>query len=140
MAAARKRAAAQALGTPTLIEHLREQVQDAVQRLAGVERRKLLVSIGWMVNARTFALVSRQARIIVRLTDPAAQQALLALDGAEPWQIGKRKPMQDWLQLPEAMHDDPEALREWLALAWAQAREAGPKRKAAKRRKAPPRR
>lgn len=134
MATARKRAArkAQATGTPSLIEHLREQIQEAVGRLPGVERRKMLVSIGWMVNARTFTLVSRQARIIVRLTDPSAQEELLALDGAERWQIGKRKPLRDWLQLPETMHDDPETLREWLQRAWALARESGP---ASKRRK-----
>ena len=91
-----------------------------------------------MVNARTFALVSRQARIVVRLTEESAQQELLALDGAEPWQIGKRKLMRDWLLLPEAMHDDPDAMQEWLKRAWTEARAAGPrpKRKATKARKA----
>jgi TfoX/Sxy family transcriptional regulator of competence genes len=135
MAASRKRVArsAQPLGTPSLIEHLREQVQDAVRQLPGVERRKMLVSIGWMVNQRTFALVNRQARIVVRLAQESARQELLALDGAEPWQFGKRKPLRDWLLLPEAMHDDAEALQAWLKRAWTLAREAGPK---PKRRKA----
>lgn len=118
--------------------YLREQVQEAVAGLARVGRKKMLVSVGWTVNDRTFALVSRQGRIVVRLPDANVEEALLALDGAEPWRFGKRAPPRGWLLLPEAMHDDAEALKVWLRRAWElNAREpASPNKQAAARKNA----
>ena len=129
----------------SLLEFLREQVQEAVRELAGVGRKKLLVSLGWTVKDRTFALVSRQGRVVVRLPEASVEAALLAMEGAEPWKFGTRAPPRGWVQLPEAMHDDAEALRLWLRRAWelnargpavaAKKKQASlekPKRKAAK--------
>jgi TfoX/Sxy family transcriptional regulator of competence genes len=105
---------------------LRELVQEAVAGLAGVGRRKMLVSVGWAVKDRVFALVSRQGRIIVRLHDERAERELLDMDGAEPWKFGTRAPPRGWVQLPEGMHEDASALREWLGRAWSLGREAPP--------------
>ena len=102
----------------SLLEYLREQLQELVGGLAGVSRKKMLVSVGWAVNDRTFALVSRQGRVVVRLPDAGAEQELLAIEGAEPWKFGTRAPPRGWVQLPEAMHDDAEELRGWLRRAW----------------------
>jgi len=118
----------------SLIAYLNDVVGEAVCSLAGVGRRKLLVSTGWSVNERVFALVSRQGRIVVRLPDDAAVAELLALDGAEPWKYGTRAPPRGWVQLPEVMHEDAPALQAWLQRAWQLGRDAPakPKRKRAK--------
>jgi TfoX/Sxy family transcriptional regulator of competence genes len=107
-----------------LLEYLRENVQQVVQHLDGVGRRKMLVSIGWTVKDRVFALVSRQGRIVVRLPDDDAQRELLRLDGAGPWHYGTRAPPRGWLQLPESMHDDTSALKTWLERAWQLGRDS----------------
>ena len=110
---------ARGVAEPTLVVHLQELLQAIVDRLKGVSRRRVLASDGWFVNGKLFALVSRQARVVVRLPDVAAQDELLAVDGAEPWQIGNKAPMRGWIQLPEAFHDDEESLALWLNRAWA---------------------
>ncbi|MET0386457.1 MAG: TfoX/Sxy family protein [Polyangiales bacterium] len=128
MAAAPKpKSAALPRAPESLITYLREQVQQVVGRLEGVGLRKLLVSTGWAVNERVFTFVNRQGRIVVRLPDEAAQQALLALDGAEPWRYSQRAPPRGWLLLPESMHDDPDDLRAWLTRAYQLARDTTPK-------------
>jgi TfoX/Sxy family transcriptional regulator of competence genes len=108
----------------TLIPHLQEQVQAAVESLPGVARRRVLASDGWFVNDKLFTLVTRQARIVVRLLDQAAQDELLAIEGAGQWKIKNRKPMKDWLLLPESMHDDASAIESWVARAWQVVRSA----------------
>ena len=120
-----------------MIPHLQELVQEAVDSLSGVERRKALVSDAWFVRGKMFALVTRQARVVVRLTEPAAQAELLALDGASNWQIKNRKPMRDWLQLPEELHDDAEGIALWVKRAWtdAQAQVKSVKKKAVAKKK-----
>jgi TfoX/Sxy family transcriptional regulator of competence genes len=103
---------------------LREVVQRVVDKLDGVERRKVLGSDAWFTRGSLFTLVSRQAKIVVRLADEAAQDELLAIPGAALWRIGKKAPMRSWLELPEAMHDDKKALAAWLKRAWALAPDA----------------
>jgi hypothetical protein len=110
-------------------------VQAAADSLSGVVRRRVLASDGWFVNDKLFTLVNRQARIVVRLLDEAAQVELLALEGAGHWKLKNRKPMKDWLLLPESMHDDASAIEAWVRRAWQIVRSAPatagrPKRKA----------
>jgi 3-methyladenine DNA glycosylase AlkD/TfoX/Sxy family transcriptional regulator of competence genes len=119
----------------TLREFLDEQVSAAVRPLAGVGRRKMLVSFGFTVNDRVFALVSRQSRIVVRAPD-AALRAELSKLGATPWKVGTRAAPRDWLQLPETMHDDSEALAIWLRRAWELGRDRAGAAVSSKRRRA----
>lgn len=124
-----------------MIPHLQELVQEAVDGLSGVERRKALVSDAWFVRGKMFALVTRQARVVVRLTEPVAQAELLALDGASNWKIKNRKPMRDWLQLPEELHDDAEGIALWIKRAWTDAQaQVKPVKKKAVAKKKPPKR
>lgn len=102
----------------SLLEYLREQVQEAVAPLPGVGRKKMLVSIGWTVKDRVFALVSRQGRIVVRLPDDDAQKELLAIEGAGPWRWGSRTPPRGWLLLPEDRHDDSAFVTKWIERAF----------------------
>lgn len=117
----------------SLIEHLQDLVQEALDGCAGITRKRMLVSQGWMVGGKTFALVNREGRIVVRFDDPAVQDELLALDGAAGWQFGKKPPMRSWLLLPESLHDDSAAVAFWLRRAWAQPAPAGKKKTAAPR-------
>ncbi|TMQ24918.1 MAG: TfoX/Sxy family protein [Deltaproteobacteria bacterium] len=56
---------------------------------------------------------------MVRLS-PADRQAALALDGAVPFDpMGRGAVMKDTVLLPDAVMDDPAALRRWLARAIA---------------------
>lgn len=98
---------------------LRDAIQRLTARFAGVERRKVLQSDGWFANDRLFATVSRDARVVVRLPDAAAQDDLLAIAGTEMWRIGKKPPMRAWLMLPKAMHADDKAMSTWLRRAFA---------------------
>jgi TfoX/Sxy family transcriptional regulator of competence genes len=115
-----------------LIAHLQDVVQSLVGGLRGVSRRRVLASDGWFVGGALFTLVSRQARIVVKVPDGGVQDELLALDGAQMWQIGKKAPMRAWIQLPEALHDDEEALKAWLERAWT-LNSAGPPRPSKRR-------
>lgn len=105
----------------SLIRHLQDLVHGLVSPWAGVSRRKMLRSDGWFVRGSAFTLVNRDARIVVRLVEAADQDALFALPGVEGWRIGKKAPMRAWILLPEAFHDDPEALVPWLERAWKSA-------------------
>jgi TfoX/Sxy family transcriptional regulator of competence genes len=143
-------------GDGSLILHLQDLVQGIVASYADLTRRKMLVSDGWFVADKAFALVSRDARIVLRIPDPAVQDELLSLPGANAWQIANRAPMRGWIQLPESLHDDEQALRVWLQRAAqlaaalpakkrparktgvpksaARSRPAGPRERAAKRK------
>jgi TfoX/Sxy family transcriptional regulator of competence genes len=101
-----------------LIAHLQDVVQSLVGGLKGVSRRRVLASDGWFVGGALFTLVNRQARIVVKVPEVSVQDELLALDGAQMWQIGKKAPMRGWIQLPEEFHDDEPALKQWLERAW----------------------
>jgi TfoX/Sxy family transcriptional regulator of competence genes len=122
-----------------LIAHLQELVQEAVAPLAGVTRRRVLRSDGWFVRGSLFTLVNRDARIVVRLDDLAAQDEAHALAGAAGWAIGKKKPMRAWVLLPETFHDDPEAIAGWVKRAWELAPKKVAKKTPSKRRKNPSR-
>lgn len=82
-----------------------------------------------------FALLWISERIGVKLTDAEAYARLLALPGAEPWQIGE-KVMGSWVLVPEEMHDDVEALGPWIRLAHGYARARAKQGKAKKVAKA----
>jgi TfoX/Sxy family transcriptional regulator of competence genes len=107
-----------ARATDSLLAHLNDAVSEALASLPGIGRRKMLVSFGWTVKDRVFALVSRQGRVVVRLPDEEVRRELLALDGAGPWKYSAKAPPRDWLLLPESMAEDAEQLRAWLRRAW----------------------
>jgi TfoX/Sxy family transcriptional regulator of competence genes len=105
-------------GSDSLIEHLHDVIADIVRGFGPVEKKKMLVSQGWHTGGKVFTLVNRDARIVVRITDPSAQKELLAIRGAAGWQFGDKPPQKAWLLLPEFMHEDHEALASWLRRAY----------------------
>jgi TfoX/Sxy family transcriptional regulator of competence genes len=102
----------------SLVLHLQDSLQEIIDGFDGVVRRKVLSSDGWFKGGKLFALVTKQARIVVRLPEESAQNELLSLAGASEWKIGKKAPMRSWIQVPERMHDDADALSQWLKRAW----------------------
>lgn len=105
---------------------------DAVERLPGVEKKRMFGFEALWAEGRIFALVWR-GRISLRLPDPAAAAALSALPGAKALTIveGKSSPAgQRWIDVPEAFHDDPHDLRRWAQRAYDLAlKEPPPKRR-----------
>jgi TfoX/Sxy family transcriptional regulator of competence genes len=104
--------------------YLIELVEDSARGLADVARRRMFGCDAYFTGEQIFVLLWKAGRIGVRLPDPAAHEKLLALDGAEPWQIGE-KTMSHWVLVPEEFHDDAEALTPWIRQAHALAR-SGP--------------
>jgi hypothetical protein len=50
---------------------------------------------------------------------PLSSEALLALDGAAPWQYGTKQP-KHWVMVPESFHDDVDQLQVWVDRARAE--------------------
>jgi TfoX/Sxy family transcriptional regulator of competence genes len=93
---------------------------DAVERLPGVEKKRMFGFAALWAEGRIFALVWR-GRISLRLPDPAASAELLALPGARAFSVaeGKVSPAgQRWIDVPESFHDDPYELRRWAQRAY----------------------
>ena len=77
-----------------------------------------------------------QERLIVRLPEDARRE-VAALGGA-PFEPMPGRPMKEYMVLPAAVLSDPEALRGWVARAFAFARSLAPKAaKKAAAKKAP---
>jgi TfoX/Sxy family transcriptional regulator of competence genes len=109
----------------------REALARAVAGLDGVALRKVLASEAWFARGSLFALVSRDARVVVRLPDESAQDELLAVAGARPWKIGAKAPMRAWIELPEEMNGDRKTLAKWVKRGWELAPTAKTNRKRA---------
>lgn len=104
--------------------YLIELVEDSARGLADVSKRRMFGCDAYFTGEQIFILLWKTGRIGVRLPDPAAHEEALALEGAEPWQIGE-KTMSHWVLLPEDFHDDGAALTPWIRQAHALAR-SGP--------------
>ena len=105
--------------------YLIELVEDSTTGLADIAKRRMFGCDAFFVGDHIFVLLWKTGRIGVKLTDPAAHARLLAIDGAEPWQIGE-KTMSHWVLTPEDLHDDPAALTPWIRQAYALARSGAP--------------
>ena len=88
-------------------------------------------------GGQIFAAVWKEGLINLRLPDPKAYQALLAVEGAKTWSIGK-KTMSHWVLAPETFHDDIQELNLWVRKAHQLASKAA-KTKPPKKQKLEPR-
>lgn len=119
--------------SPSLLAHLKETVAALVQRGPDVEARRMFGSDVWLVGGHLCVLLMPYGRIVVRL--PSSSEALLAIDGAAPWQYGNKQP-KHWVMVPESFHDDVELLSVWVQRARVEVVEHPPesaKKKAAGR-------
>ena len=124
-----------------LTTHLRELVEASAGKLPHTWKRMFGCDAAF-VDGKIFALIWKTGRIGLKLPERERLDALLALDGAEPWTPGGMKAMSSWVLVPESLHDDTDSLTDWVREAHAEIRRWEPKAKkkpAAKpRTKAPP--
>lgn len=117
----------------SLLAHLSALVEDAAARLPRVSRKRMFGCDAFFAGERIFALVWKDGRIGVKLGEPADYEEMSGMTGAEPWSPNGKVVMGKWLLVPESMHDDAEALAEWLARAHRSALAAPPRPGAKKR-------
>lgn len=120
------------MSSPTLLDHLLSLLQDHTAELEGVSRRKMFGCDAFFRDEAIFALVWKEGRIALRLTDPALFSELRGMPGTKPWNPSTVN-MSGWLLVPEAFHEDEASLDTWVRRAWTCAGNAPPKKaKAAK--------
>ena len=56
-------------------------------------------------NGKVVAGHWKDGGLTVKLTDEAAREEALAIDGAELFDPGMGRPMREWVLVPEAQHD-----------------------------------
>lgn len=101
-----------------MLEFLKELLDDATAQLPHVTPRRAFGSWGYYVDGQIFALAyAREDRLGVKLPDAAAYAEARGLPGASDW-APHGAPMSDWVLLPAVMHDDAEAVQEWVARAF----------------------
>lgn len=112
-------------------------LQDACAGLPHTER-KMFGGYGFFApNGGMFAGIVDDDRIILKFEEGPAKQALLAL-GTTAWTYaGSEKPMtmRNWILVPDAFYDDPDALASWAQKAHKAAPAKAEKKTAASPRK-----
>ena len=109
------------------LDHLLSLLLNRTAELEGVSRRKTLGCEAFFRDGALFALVWKEGRIALRLTDPALFSELRGLPGTKPWSPPTLN-TSGWLLVPEAFHEDEEALDTWVRRAWTCAGNAPPKK------------
>lgn len=90
----------------TMLEFLKEMLDDATALLPDVTHRRAFGSWGYYVNGRIFALAyAREERLGVKLPDRGAYTTARGLAGASEW-APHGSPMSGWVLLPVDLHDD----------------------------------
>lgn len=131
------------MASKTELQHLKELVEEHAGALPGVSTRKMFGCEAFFREGSIFGLVWKDGRIGLKFQEDASLHQAMGLKGADPWSPG-RATMSHWVLMPESMHDDTEALGEWVVRAHAQTVEKPPKKPkmkktaAAKTKRAPP--
>lgn len=115
------------MSTSSLLDHLLSLLLDRTASLDGVIRRKMFGCEALFRDGAIFALVWKEGRIALKLSEPALFAELRALPGTRPWSPGAMN-MTGWLLVPEDFHDDEERLDLWVRRAWTCAGNAPPKK------------
>lgn len=120
----------------SLDAHLLSLLVDLTAELPEVTSRRMFGSDALFANGTIFAMVW-DGRLTLRFPDEARFEAARALEGSGLFDpMGTGKTMGRWVCLPEAFHDDVEALAPWVELAHRLAMSEPPK--TAKRAKKKP--
>ena len=118
----------------TSLEGLLARLEEAAHGLPGVTRKRMFGCDALFADGSIFGLVWKHGRIGVRLPQEELYSTLMDRKGAAPWKAGDMT-MAHWVLVPEAFHDAPRALGEWVK--WAHglalgARGSAPKKPPAK--------
>jgi TfoX/Sxy family transcriptional regulator of competence genes len=107
-----------------MLAFLKDLLDEATASLPGVSPRRAFGSWGYYVDNRIFALAySRDDRLGVKLPDADAYAAARALPGAAEW-APHGAAMSAWVLLPAELHDDRDAVDEWVSRAFQLVRAA----------------
>lgn len=115
-------------------ERLKALLDAASEGLGATSGKKMFGCHALFARDQIFALVWKEGRLGVKLTDPAAFEKGMALKGAAPWSPGGKMKMAHWVLLPETIHARPGELKAWVAQAHQLAL-AAPAKKAKKVKK-----
>lgn len=110
-----------------------ELLEECSRGLPAVTNKRMFGSHAFFVNGQIYAL-EWDDRVALKLHDKADFDAVLAMPGSRTWSPAGNNPMSKWVLVPEAFHDDAEALTPWVVKAHRQAQAVpGPVKKAKKR-------
>lgn len=102
-----------------------ELFRSVVPEAPGVHVKPMFANLAAFVNGNMFAGLFGDA-VGVRLPDEEKRAELLSVEGAGPYGPPER-PMGGYVSLPAAWKDDPDRLREWIAVALDQVSRLPPK-------------
>lgn len=92
-----------------------------------VVEQKMFGGLAFLLGGHMSVAASGQGGLLVHV-DPVESEALLAVPGVDPMQMGNRAPMAGWLRVaPEVVAEDA-ALKEWVDRGLAHAKSLPPKR------------
>jgi TfoX/Sxy family transcriptional regulator of competence genes len=101
----------------SLDTHLSDLLADLSAELPEVTKKRMFGCDGYFANDAVYALVW-DARIVLKLPEPALAEAALAMESALPWKpMPNAKPMSHWVVMSEELHDDVDTLRPYLEAA-----------------------
>lgn len=94
------------------LTRLKAVLDGALAGLENVSPKRLFGCDAWFAQGNIFALVWKEGRLGLRLSDSALQAQALAEPGAEPW-LQEGKAVKHWVLLPQAWNSQPALLRSW---------------------------
>lgn len=104
------------------LARLKALLDGALAGLEAVELKQLFGCDGYFVRGNIFAMVWKEGRLGLRLSDAEQHAELLACTGASPWVFGP-KAVKHWVLLPKDWQRQPAKLRAWGRKAYALASE-----------------
>lgn len=105
------------------LEHLRALLDRCSETLPGVTQRKMFGCAAFFAEGTIYGLIWKTGRIGLKLPQSDSYDALMAIDDAESWTIGK-KTMSGWVLVPRSFHQHTERLGRWVNMAHQMACEA----------------
>lgn len=94
------------------LTRLKALLDGALAGLDSVVPKRLFGCDGWFARGNIFALVWKDGRVGLRLSEAELLTEALSLEGAGPWLQGG-KPVRHWALLPKTWAAEPAKLRAW---------------------------
>ena len=110
---------------PRPSQETQELFRTLIPDAPGVTVRPMFANLAAFVNGNMFAGLFGE-QVGVRIPDDAERERLLAVPGTGPYGPAER-PMGGYVALPDAWRDNPDRLREWVAIALDQVGRMPPK-------------
>lgn len=100
------------------IDALVARLDAATKGLRGVTRKRLFGCEGYFAGGeKIFAMVWKEGSVALKLPDPAAFDAVMALAGSKPWMPGAGRGMPHYVLLADAASSNAAILARWTRVA-----------------------